>query len=116
MTKWKRMRRREERKRMQGEEQKQSIEQEPVLVKETPNDVQISHSSLSEEDGFGEMVQLERGDCLIIVKYESTGPPPAFSIEWTNPQGERSLLPLDLVRPDPALMIFVDHGREHNLR
>ena len=80
------------------------------------NDVQIAHSSLSEEDGFGEMVQLERGDCLIIVKYESTGPPPAFSIEWTNPQGERSLLPLDLVRPDPALMIFVDHGSEQNLR
>ena len=49
MTKWKRMRRREERKRMQGEEQKQSIEQEPVLVKETPNDVQISQKNENTE-------------------------------------------------------------------
>jgi hypothetical protein len=80
------------------------------------NDVQIAHSSLSEEDGFGEMVQLERGDCRVIVKYESTGSPPAFSIEWTNPQGERSLLPLDSVRPDPALMIFMAPGSEQNLR
>ena len=41
MTKWKRMRRRQERKRMQEEERKQSTEQEPTLVEETPNDVQI---------------------------------------------------------------------------
>ena len=43
------MRRREERKRMQGEEQKQSIEQKPVLVKETPNDVQISQKNENTE-------------------------------------------------------------------
>ena len=49
MTKWKRMRRRQERKRMQEEEQKQSIEQEPVLVKETPNDVQISQKNENTE-------------------------------------------------------------------
>ena len=40
MTKWKRMRRREERKRMQEEERKQSTEQEPTLVEETPENVQ----------------------------------------------------------------------------
>jgi len=40
MTKWKRMRRRQERKRMQEEEQKQSTEQEPTLVEETPENVQ----------------------------------------------------------------------------
>ena len=45
MTKWKRMRRREERKRMQEEERKQSTEQEPTLVEETPEDVQISQKN-----------------------------------------------------------------------
>ena len=40
MTKWKRMRRREERKRIQEEERKQSTEQEPTLVEETPENVQ----------------------------------------------------------------------------
>ena len=40
MTKWKRMRRREERKRMQEEERKQPTEQEPTLVEETPENVQ----------------------------------------------------------------------------
>ena len=45
MTKWKRMRRREERKRMQEEEQKQSTEQKPTLVEETPDDVQISQKN-----------------------------------------------------------------------
>ena len=45
MTKWKRMRRRQERKRMQEEERKQSTEQEPTLVEETPNDVQISQKN-----------------------------------------------------------------------
>jgi len=80
------------------------------------NDVQIAHAGSSEEGGSGEVVQLERGDCRVIVKYESTGPPPDFSIEWTNPQGERSLIPLDLVRPDPSLMIFVDNGSEQSFR
>ena len=42
MTKWKRMRRREERKRMQEEERKQPTEQEPTLVEETPENVQTS--------------------------------------------------------------------------
>ena len=42
MTKWKRVRRREERKRMQEEEQKQSTEQESTLVEETPENVQTS--------------------------------------------------------------------------
>ena len=45
MTKWKRMKRRQERKRMQEEERKQSTEQEPTLVEETPNDVQISQKN-----------------------------------------------------------------------
>ena len=45
MTKWKRMRRRQERKRMQEEERKQSTEQEPTLVEETPEDVQISQKN-----------------------------------------------------------------------
>ena len=45
MTKWKRMRRRQERRRMQEEERKQSTEQEPTLVEETPNDVQISQKN-----------------------------------------------------------------------
>jgi len=49
MTKWKRMRRREERKRMQEEERKQSTEQEPTLVEETPNDVQISQKNENTE-------------------------------------------------------------------
>ena len=41
MTKWKRMKRRQERKRMQEEKRKQSTEQEPTFVEETPEDVQI---------------------------------------------------------------------------
>ena len=45
MTKWKRMKRRQERKRMQEEERKQSTEQEPTLVEETPDDVQISQKN-----------------------------------------------------------------------
>ena len=45
MTKWKRMRRRQERKRMQGEEQKQSTEQEPTLVEETPENIQTSQKN-----------------------------------------------------------------------
>ena len=49
MTKWKRMRRREERKRMQEEERKQSTEQEPALVEETPDDVQISQKNENTE-------------------------------------------------------------------
>ena len=49
MTKWKRMRRREERKRIQEEERKQSTEQEPTLVEETPENVQISPKNESIE-------------------------------------------------------------------
>ena len=49
MTKWKRMRRRQERKRMQEEEQKQPTVQEPTLVEETPNDVQISQKNENTE-------------------------------------------------------------------
>ena len=49
MTKWKRMRRREERKKMQGEERKQSTEQEPTLVEETPENVQTSPKNESTE-------------------------------------------------------------------
>ena len=49
MTKWKRMRRREERKRMQEEERKQPTEQEPTLVEETPDDVQISQKNENTE-------------------------------------------------------------------
>ena len=49
MTKWKRMRRRQERKRMQEEEQKQSTEQEPTLVEETPENVQTSPKNESIE-------------------------------------------------------------------
>ena len=49
MTKWKRMRRREERKRMQEEERKQPTEQEPTLVEETPENVQISPKNESTE-------------------------------------------------------------------
>ena len=45
MTKWKRMRRRQERKRMQEEERKQPTEQEPTFVEETPEDVQISQKN-----------------------------------------------------------------------
>ena len=45
MTKWKRMKRREERKRMQEEERKQSTEHEPTLVEETHEDVQISQKN-----------------------------------------------------------------------
>ena len=45
MTKWKRMKRRQERKRMQEEERKQSTEQEPTLVEEAPEDVQISQKN-----------------------------------------------------------------------
>ena len=49
MTKWKRMRRRQERKRMQEEERKQSTEQEPTLVEETPEDVQIPQKNENTE-------------------------------------------------------------------
>ena len=49
MTKWKRMRRREERKRIQEEERKQSTEQEPTLVEETPENVQTSPKNESIE-------------------------------------------------------------------
>ena len=49
MTKWKRMRRRQERKRMQEEERKQPTEQEPTLVEETPDDVQISQKNENTE-------------------------------------------------------------------
>ena len=49
MTKWKRMRRRQERKRMQEEEQKQPTEQEPTLVEETPDDVQIPQKNENTE-------------------------------------------------------------------
>ena len=49
MTKWKRVRRRQERKRMQEEEQKQSTEQEPTLVEETPENVQTSPKNESIE-------------------------------------------------------------------
>ena len=49
MTKWKRMRRREERKRMQEEERKQSTEQEPTLVEETSEDVQIPQKNENTE-------------------------------------------------------------------
>ena len=45
MTRWKRMRRRQERKRMQEEERKQSTEQEPTFVEEAPEDVQISQKN-----------------------------------------------------------------------
>ena len=49
MTKWKRMRRREERKRIQEEERKQSTEQEPTLVEETPENVQTFPKNESTE-------------------------------------------------------------------
>ena len=49
MTKWKRMRRRQERKRMQEEERKQPTEHEPTLVEETPDDVQNSPKNESIE-------------------------------------------------------------------
>lgn len=49
MTKWKRMRRRQERKRIQEEERKQPIEQEPTLVEETPENVQISQKNENTE-------------------------------------------------------------------
>ena len=49
MTKWKRMRRREERKRIQEEERKQSTEQEPTLVEETTENIQISQKNENTE-------------------------------------------------------------------
>ena len=49
MTKWKRMQKRKERKRMQEEERKQSTEQEPTLVEETHEDVQISQKNENTE-------------------------------------------------------------------
>ena len=49
MTKWKRMKRRQERKRMQEEERKQSTEQEPTFVEEAPEDVQISQKNENTE-------------------------------------------------------------------
>ena len=45
MTKWKRMRRRQERKRVQEEERKQPTEQKPTLVEETPENVQTSQKN-----------------------------------------------------------------------
>ena len=48
MTKWKRMRRRQERKRIQEEERKQSTN-EPTLVEETPEDVQTSQKNENTE-------------------------------------------------------------------
>ena len=49
MTKWKRMKRRQERKRMQEEKRKQSTEQEPPFVEETPEDVQIPQKNENTE-------------------------------------------------------------------
>ena len=49
MTKWKRMRRRQERKRMQEEERKQPTEQEPTLVEETTENIQISQKNENTE-------------------------------------------------------------------
>ena len=49
MTKWKRMRRRQERKRMQEEDRKQPTEQEPTLVEETLENVQTSPKNESIE-------------------------------------------------------------------
>ena len=49
MTKWKRMRRRQERKRMQEEERKQSTELEPTFVEDTPDDVQIPQKNENTE-------------------------------------------------------------------
>ena len=49
MTKWKRMRRRQERKRMQEEERKQPTEHEPTLVEETPENIQTSPKNESTE-------------------------------------------------------------------
>ena len=49
MTKWKRMRRREERKRTQEEERKQSTEQEPTLVEEISENVQIPQKNENTE-------------------------------------------------------------------
>ena len=49
MTKWKRMKRRQERKRMREEEREQSTEQEPTLVEETPENVQTSPKNESIE-------------------------------------------------------------------
>ena len=49
MTKWKRVRRRQERKRMQEEERKQPTEQEPTLVEETHENVQTSSKNESIE-------------------------------------------------------------------
>ena len=49
MTKWKRMKRRQERKRMQEEQRKQSTEQEPTLVEETSEDVQIPQKNENTE-------------------------------------------------------------------
>ena len=49
MTKWKRVRKREDRKRMQEEERKQSTEQEPTFVEEAHEDVQISQKNENTE-------------------------------------------------------------------
>ena len=49
MTKWKRMKRRQERKRMQEEERKQSTEQEPTLVEETTENIQTSQKNENTE-------------------------------------------------------------------
>ena len=49
MTKWKRMRRRQERKQPTEQEPTQPTEQEPTLVEETPDDVQISQKNENTE-------------------------------------------------------------------
>ena len=49
MTKWKRMRRRQERRRAQEEERKQSAEPEPTFVEETPENVQTPQKNESLE-------------------------------------------------------------------
>lgn len=49
MTKWKRMRRRQERRRAQEEERKQSTEPEPTFVEEKPENVQTTQKNESIE-------------------------------------------------------------------
>ena len=49
MTKWKRMRRRQERRRAQEEERKQSTEPEPIFVEEKPENVQTTQKNESIE-------------------------------------------------------------------
>ena len=49
MTKWKRMRRRQERRKIREEERKQSAEPEPTFVEETPENVQTPQKNESLE-------------------------------------------------------------------